>query len=51
MLRSIWSPAHEADKEYLRVAARALRLKLEDGPSHPILNRYEPGIGCRLNRE
>lgn len=50
LLRSVWGPAHEADKEYLRVAARALRLKLEVDPSRPTLIRNEPGIGYRLSR-
>lgn len=48
ILRQVWGVAHERDVEYLRVAARALRLKLEDDPSAPDLIRNEPGVGYRL---
>ncbi len=48
LLRSIWGPAHEQDVEYLRVAARGLRMKLEADPAKPVLIRNEPGIGYRM---
>lgn len=48
LLRSVWGPGHESDVEYLRVAARGIRRKLEDDPSQPTLFRNEPGIGYRL---
>lgn len=48
LLKGIWGPAHVDDIEYLRVAARALRLKLEPDPSRPRHIRNEPGIGYRL---
>lgn len=48
LLRSVWGPAHERDLEYLRVAARNLRLKLEDDPARPKLIKNEPGIGYRV---
>ena len=48
LLRSVWGPGHDNDVEYLRVAARGIRLKLEDDPSQPTLLRNEPGIGYRL---
>ena len=48
LLRAVWGPGHETDVEYLRVAARAIRRKLEDDPSQPTLFRNEPGIGYRL---
>jgi two-component system KDP operon response regulator KdpE len=48
LLRSVWGPAHEGDVEYLRVAVRALRQKLEVDPTRPALIRNEPGIGYRL---
>lgn len=48
ILRTVWGPAHVEDIEYLRVTARALRLKLENDPSRPRLIRNEPGIGYRL---
>lgn len=49
LLRQVWGAAHEGDIEYLRVAARALRKKLEDDPARPALIRNEPGIGYRLS--
>ena len=48
LLKTIWGPAHTEDVEYLRVTARALRLKLEPDPSRPRHIRNEPGIGYRL---
>lgn len=49
ILERIWGPAHRGDVEYLRVAIRALRLKLEVDPARPTLIRNEPGIGYRLS--
>jgi two-component system, OmpR family, KDP operon response regulator KdpE len=48
LLRTIWGPAHEKDVEYLRVAVRSLRTKLEQDPSDPRLIMNEPGVGYRL---
>ena len=48
LLRAVWGEAHEGDVEYLRVAARGLRQKLETNPSAPVLIRNEPGVGYRL---
>lgn len=48
LLERVWGKAHADDVEYLRVAVRALRLKLERDPSQPVLVRNEPGIGYRL---
>ncbi len=48
LLRSIWGDAHVGDLEYLRVAARGLRKKLEDDPGMPRLIRNEPSVGYRL---
>ena len=48
LLREVWGPAHETDVEYLRVAVRALRRKLESDPSDPRLLRNEPGVGYRM---
>ena len=48
LLRRVWGPAHEQDVEYLRVAIRALRVKLEVDPARPALVKNEPGIGYRL---
>ena len=35
LLRAVWGEAHVGDLEYLRVAARGLRKKLEEDPSLP----------------
>jgi len=50
LLRTIWGPGHETDVEYLRVAARGIRRKLESdrSPGQSAL-RNEPGIGYRLD--
>jgi two-component system KDP operon response regulator KdpE len=48
LLRTAWGPAHVGQTEYLRVAIRALRQKLEDTPSQPQLITNEPGVGYRL---
>jgi two-component system KDP operon response regulator KdpE len=48
LLEKVWGRAHVEDVEYLRVAIRALRLKIEADPAHPRLIRNEPGIGYRL---
>ncbi|HEX4737115.1 MAG TPA: response regulator transcription factor [Allosphingosinicella sp.] len=48
LLRAVWGVGHEHDVEYLRVAARAVRQKLEADPSAPVLIRNEPGVGYRL---
>lgn len=49
LLRSVWGVAHATDIEYLRVAMRGLRLKLEKDAANPVLLQNEPGIGYRLN--
>lgn len=48
LLERVWGKAHREDVEYLRVAVRALRRKVEVDPSQPVLIRNEPGIGYRL---
>lgn len=48
LLRTVWGPAHAGQTEYLRVAIRALRQKLEQEPSRPELIVNEPGVGYRL---
>jgi len=48
LLRSVWGAGHESDVEYLRVAARGLRKKLEEEASSPSIIRNEPGVGYRL---
>lgn len=48
LLRTVWGPAHIDQTEYLRVAIRALRQKLEAEPARPTLIVNEPGVGYRL---
>jgi DNA-binding winged helix-turn-helix (wHTH) protein len=48
LLRAVWGPAHEDRIDYLRVAIRALRQKLEDDPAAPALILNEPAVGYRL---
>jgi len=48
LLETIWGPAHGNDVDYLRVAIRALRKKVEADPSRPKLIVNEPGVGYRL---
>ena len=48
LLRTAWGPAQESQTEYLRVAIRSLRQKLERAPGEPRLIVNEPGIGYRL---
>lgn len=48
LLRTAWGPAQEGQAEYLRVAIRSLRQKLERDPSQPTLIINEPGVGYRL---
>lgn len=49
LLRTIWGEAHLKDVEYLRVAMRGLRLKLEPDAANPVLLQNEPGVGYRLH--
>jgi len=48
LLRAAWGPAQEGQTEYLRVAVRGLRQKLEPDPSRPRLIINEPAVGYRL---
>mgnify|MGYP000293541160 FL=1 len=48
LLEQVWGKSHREDVEYLRVAIRSLRLKIEDDASRPRLIRNEPGIGYRI---
>ena len=48
LLRAAWGPAQESQTEYLRVAVRALRQKLEPDPPRPEIIINEPAVGYRL---
>ncbi len=49
LLRTVWGPAQEGQIDYLRVAIRSLRQKLEANPSEPALILNEPAVGYRLS--
>jgi two-component system KDP operon response regulator KdpE len=51
LLTSVWGAAHSDDVEYLRVAMRGLRRKLETDPANPKWLRNEPGVGYRLDEQ
>lgn len=48
LLRAVWGPAQAEQIDYLRVAIRALRQKLEIDPAQPTLILNEPAVGYRL---
>jgi DNA-binding winged helix-turn-helix (wHTH) protein len=48
LLKTAWGPAQQNQTEYLRVAVRALRQKLERDPAHPQIILNEPAVGYRL---
>lgn len=48
LLRVVWGPAQAGQVDYLRVAIRALRQKLEADPARPSLILNEPAVGYRL---
>jgi two-component system KDP operon response regulator KdpE len=48
MLTQVWGPAHTDDAQYLRVAIRSLRQKIETDPAQPRLIQTEAGVGYRL---
>jgi two-component system sensor histidine kinase KdpD len=48
LLRAVWGPAQEHQTDYLRVAVRGLRQKLEADPTRPRLIVNEPAVGYRL---
>jgi K+-sensing histidine kinase KdpD len=48
LLRAVWGPAQQDQIDYLRVAVRSLRQKLEANPSEPALIVNEPAVGYRL---
>ncbi|MBL8651762.1 MAG: response regulator [Sphingopyxis sp.] len=48
LLKSVWGPAQEERVEYLRIAVRGLRQKLEEDPARPRLIVNELAVGYRL---
>lgn len=51
LLRSVWGPAHADKVEYLRIAVRSLRQKLEEDAADPKIIINELGVGYRLRTE
>jgi two-component system KDP operon response regulator KdpE len=51
LLRTVWGPAQAEHVEYLRIAVRGLRQKIEPDPARPRLVINEPGVGYRLEME
>jgi two-component system, OmpR family, sensor histidine kinase KdpD len=51
LLRAAWGPAQESQTDYLRVAIRALRQKLEADPAAPQLIVNEPAVGYMLKAD
>lgn len=51
LLRAVWGPAQEDRVEYLRIAVRGLRQKLEDNAADPQFIINEIGVGYRLRPE
>jgi DNA-binding response OmpR family regulator len=48
LLRAVWGPAQEQHIDYLRVAVRSLRQKLEQDAARPEVILNEPAVGYRL---
>jgi two-component system, OmpR family, KDP operon response regulator KdpE len=48
ILTQVWGPAHVEDAQYLRVAIRSLRQKVEADPAQPQFIQTESGVGYRL---
>lgn len=48
LLKAVWGPAQATQTEYLRVAVRGLRQKLERDSAQPELIINEPAVGYRL---
>jgi two-component system, OmpR family, KDP operon response regulator KdpE len=48
LLETVWGSAHRRDLDYLRVAIRSLRRKMEIDPGNPRLIINEPGVGYRV---
>ena len=51
LLRIVWGSAQEGQIDYLRIAVRGLRQKLERVPSRPELIINEPAVGYKLVRD
>lgn len=49
LLRAVWGAAQEERVDYLRIAVRGLRQKLETDPTRPALIKNELAVGYRLS--
>lgn len=50
ILKEVWGPTYEKERQYLKLYIWYLRQKLEANPSKPVLFLTERGVGYRLAR-
>jgi DNA-binding winged helix-turn-helix (wHTH) protein len=50
LLKEVWGPTYEGERQYLKLYMWYLRQKLEVDPSNPTLLITERGVGYRLAR-
>ena len=48
LLRSVWGPEYDGEKQYVRVFVNRIRRKIGDGPSDPRWIQTQPGVGYRF---
>ena len=48
LLRSVWGPEYNGEKEYIRVFVNRIRRKIGDNPSDPRWIKTQPGVGYRF---
>jgi two-component system KDP operon response regulator KdpE len=48
LLRSVWGPEYDGEKEYIRVFVNRIRRKIGDDPTDPKYIWTQPGVGYRF---
>jgi two-component system KDP operon response regulator KdpE len=48
LLRSVWGPEYDGEKEYIRVFVNRIRKKIGDDPTDPKYIWTQPGVGYRF---
>ncbi len=48
LLRSVWGPEYDGEKEYVRVFVNQIRRKIGDDPKDPRYIWTQPGVGYRF---
>jgi two-component system KDP operon response regulator KdpE len=48
LLRSVWGPEYDGEKQYVRVFVNRIRRKIGDGPSDPRWIQTQPGVVHRF---